>query len=244
MVEGKRKIFVLVEGEKLDVALMERLLSIYQIDAKYEIVSYRTNIYTLYQEMFEHGDPDDIDLLQMLKSREPLDEKKALFDDAYTDILLVFDLDPHDGGFTPDKIQRMASYFVESSDMGKLYLNYPMVEAFFHMRSIPDDDFTSRFTTLDELLAGQYKERVNRENRNRDYRKFAATREDCSIVIKQNMQKALFLISHETDQELPPAQIDILSAELNLIRKERKVAVLNTCAFFIPEYNQGLLKDI
>ena len=39
MAEKKRKILVLVEGAKTDVALMERLFSIYQIDFKYEIVS-------------------------------------------------------------------------------------------------------------------------------------------------------------------------------------------------------------
>ena len=71
MAEKKRKILVLVEGAKTDVALMERLFSIYQIDFKYEIVSYCTNIYTLYKEMFEDNDPDDMDLLQLLKSREP-----------------------------------------------------------------------------------------------------------------------------------------------------------------------------
>lgn len=53
MAEEKRKILVLVEGAKTDVALMERLLSVYQIDIKYEIISYCTNIYTLYREMFE-----------------------------------------------------------------------------------------------------------------------------------------------------------------------------------------------
>ena len=70
MAEEKRKILVLVEGAKTDVALMERLLSAYQIDVKYEIVSYCTNIYTLYHEMFEDNDPADMDLLQLLKSRE------------------------------------------------------------------------------------------------------------------------------------------------------------------------------
>ena len=82
-----------------------------------------------------------MDLLQLLKSREPNLSKKALFDDSYSDILLIFDLDPHDSGFTPEKIIGMANYFVESSDMGKLYINYPMVEAFYHMASIPDPDF-------------------------------------------------------------------------------------------------------
>lgn len=176
MAEKKQKILVLVEGAKTDVALMERLFSIYQIDFKYEIVSYCTNIYTLYKEMFEDNDPDDMDLLQLLKSREPDLVKKTLFDESYSDIFLIFDLDPHDFGFTPEKIRHMAKYFVESSDVGKLYINYPMVEAFYHMTSIPDLNFNTYNATPNELSAGTYKARVNRENRNHDYRKFAATK--------------------------------------------------------------------
>ena len=56
---------MLVEGARTDVALLERLLSTYQIDIKYEIVPYCTNIYTLYHEMFEDNDPASMDLLQL-----------------------------------------------------------------------------------------------------------------------------------------------------------------------------------
>lgn len=242
MAEEKRKILVLVEGAKTDVALMERLLSVYQIDIKYEIVSYCTNIYTLYHEMFEDNDPADMDLLQLLKSREPDPVKKALFDEFYSDILLIFDLDPHDPGFTPEKISGMARYFVESSDMGKLYINYPMVEAFYHMASIPDPDFDSYYATLDELIAGEYKARVNRENRNHDYRKFAATKEECNIVIGQNISKSWRLVENDPGDNLLPAQVEMLAAQLNCIQSDRRVAVLSTCAFFIPEYNPKLIR--
>lgn len=232
MAEKKRKILVLVEGAKTDVALMERLFSIYQIDFKYEIVSYCTNIYTLYKEMFEDNDPDDMDLLQLLKSREPDLVKKTLFDESYSDILLIFDLDPHDFGFTPEKIRHMAKYFVESSDVGKLYINYPMVEAFYHMTSIPDLNFNTYNATLNELSAGTYKARVNRENRNHDYRKFAATKEECNIVIRQNISKA-WLVVGDPEDDMPPSQAEILNTQLNSIQNENRVAVLSTCAFFI-----------
>lgn len=241
MAEKKRKILVLVEGAKTDVALMERLFSIYQIDFKYEIVSYCTNIYTLYKEMFEDNDPDDMDLLQLLKSREPDLVKKTLFDESYFDILLIFDLDPHDFGFTPEKIRHMAKYFVESSDVGKLYINYPMVEAFYHMTSIPDLNFNTYNATLNELSAGTYKARVNRENRNHDYRKFAATKEECNIVIRQNISKA-WLVVGDPEDDMPPSQAEILNTQLNSIQNENRVAVLSTCAFFIPEYNLKLIR--
>lgn len=242
MSDTKRKILVIAEGGRTDVALMERLLSIYSIDVKYEIVSYCTNIYTLYSEMFFEDDPAAIDLLQLLKERERDEEKKAIFDDFYSDILLIFDLDPHAPDYAPEKIRRMAEYFIESSDMGKLYLNYPMVEAFYHMASIPDPKFGTYFASLKELSAGEYKARVNKENRNHDYRKFAATREECNIVIRQNIDKAWKLTDIEPVDSSLPDQFRILAAQLALLCDEEKVAILSTCAFFIPEYNPKLIR--
>lgn len=241
MAKVKRKILILVEGAKTDVDLMKRLLSIYKIDSDYEIVSYCTNIYTLYHEMFEDNNPADIDLLQLLKSREPDSSKKYIFDAFYSDILLVFDFDPQAPDFSPEKIRNMTKYFVESSDMGKLYINYPMVEAFYHMTSIPDPAYDSYYATLDELTSGTYKARVNRENRNHDYRKFAVGKEECDSVINQNVEKAKRLAEVELGDSLLPTQYDILSAQLRCVLKDSRVAVLSTCAFFIPEYNPELI---
>ena len=75
----ERKILILVEGEKTDYRLMERLLSVYGISDRHRIVAYHTNIYTLYREMFMDGEPDSHDLLLILKAREPDVQKKALF---------------------------------------------------------------------------------------------------------------------------------------------------------------------
>lgn len=124
------KILVIVEGEKTDVRLMKHLLSMYGLDKKHEIVSYNTNIYTLYNDMFRDDDPESYDILQVLKSRELDEDKKRIFDEEYSDILLIFDFDPQDVQYDKKKIIYMQKYFSESSDMGKLYINYPMVEAF------------------------------------------------------------------------------------------------------------------
>lgn len=241
MTEEKRKILVLVEGERTDVVLMEHLFSIYNIDANYEIVPYRTNIYTLYKEMFSENDPSAFDILQILKAREPNQDRRSIFNEFYSDILLIFDLEPQAPDFAPDKIQRMAEYFVESSDMGKLYLNYPMVEAFYHMSSIPDLRFENYYATLYELETREYKARVNRENRNHDYRKFAVTKEECNIVIRQHINKAWKLSDNESCDDLLPEQTKILVTQLNMLSDEKKIAVLSTCGFFIPEYNPKLI---
>ena len=132
------KILILVEGAKTDIRLMNHIFHIYGIDAKYEILSYGTNIYVLYNEMFYDGRPGDMDILQVLKEHEQSDEKRFILEQEYTDILLIFDIEPQDNLFSVEKISAMLDYFVESTDMGRLYLNYPMIEAFYHMKCIPD----------------------------------------------------------------------------------------------------------
>ena len=139
---SERKILVIVEGAKTDFNLMKRLLKIYGISDNHQIVSYDTNIYTLYNQLPENEEEyEDIDLQQILKEREKDERKIALLNERYTDILLIFDLDPQAPDFSPDKIRKMANYFTESTNMGKLYLNYPMVESFYHMKNIPESLF-------------------------------------------------------------------------------------------------------
>jgi hypothetical protein len=241
MENEKSKILVLVEGAKIDLRLMKHLLHVYGIDGKHQVVSYNTNIYVLYNEMFKDGDPASIDILQLLKEHENDPIKKKLFDERYSDVLLVFDLDPHDPYFSTGKILEMMRFFVESSDMGKLYLNYPMVEAFYHMKSIPDAEYNSYIVSMDELLQKTYKQRVNSENRNRDYSKFAVNKTECNIVIRQNIDKAweLSQIQRIVDGiELAlPDPVEILQKQLSKMESENAVSVLCTCAFYITDYN-------
>ena len=183
---------------------MQKLFEVYGISERYEILSYNTNIYTLYREMFSDGDPSSIDTLQNLKEHERDAEKKKLFDNRYSDILLIFDLDPQDPQFSGDKITEMAEYFTESSDMGKLYINYPTVEAFYHMKSIPDNDFGTYTSSMEELKSRQYKRRVNLENRDRDYGKFIKNRNECSTVIRQHIAKAWKIIASSADEGVTP----------------------------------------
>jgi hypothetical protein len=125
--------------------------------------------------------------------------------------------------------------------MGKLYLNYPMIEAFYHMKSIPDPEYDERTATLNELRGHTYKQRVNAENRNHDYSKYAVTREECSIVIRQNIEKEWHILAVSPDDILPDVGL-ILNKQLDMLREKEMVYVLCTCVLFIAEYNPQLLK--
>ncbi len=241
MSEKVPKILMIVEGAKTDVKLMTHLLDMYSISRNHEIVSYNTNIYTLYREMFADGDPDSMDILQILKSRESDQDKKKIFDEVYSDILLIFDLDPQAPDYSAEKINEMQQYFTESSDMGKLYLNYPMVEAFYHMEEIPDSNYSDRTATLEELKKGGYKTRVNKENRNHDYTKFAVDRGECNIVIRQNIDKGFLLTQADSTMQLPDLN-KILLKQVDSLNTEQKVWVLCTCAYYIADYNSKLIE--
>lgn len=232
------KILIIVEGAKTDLRLMQHLLNVYGIDKRHKIISFNTNIYTLYNLMFADGDPDSLDLLQVLKERERDAETKKIFDAVYSDILLIFDLDPQAPDYSAEKISTMLSYFTESSDMGKLYINYPMVEAFYHMKSIPDADYASRCISFDQL--NSYKTIVNAENRNHDYTKFAVDKSECNIVINQNIEKGILLAGNITDTL--PDSTAILNKEIELLETENKISVLCTCSYYIAEYNPEFIK--
>lgn len=242
MSKKNAKILMLVEGAKTDVRLMKHLLDVYGISSNHEIVSYNTNIYTLYKDMFADHDPESIDLLQLLKSREPDENKKSVFDENYSDILLIFDIDPQDNEFSADKILEMKNYFTESSDMGKLYLNYPMVEAFYHLKNIPDKEYNERIVTIQELMSRTYKSRVNQDNRNHDYSKFAVTRNECNIVIKQNISKGNLIAGYSDEVNLPD-EYCVLKKQLEYLEHNQKLYVLCTCAYYIPDYNPKLIEE-
>lgn len=247
---NRKKILALVEGSKTEVTLMRKLFSLYHIDVKYEIVSYGTTIHTLYQEMFRDGIEgfEGLDLLQVLKSREKDIDKKKIFEEKYTDILLIFDPDPHDPQFNASHIQLMQEYFYESSDTGKLYINYPMVEAFYHMNCIPDVNYADKKVYLAELKEKIYKTRVQQETIGRDYRKFIKDEADCSIVILQNLSKALYIVTGQAIQWENIMEIissigltSVLEQQLLLINTYGFLYVLCTCVFFILDYDPKLL---
>ena len=217
MHKGKKKILVCVEGAKTDVRLMGMLFKIYNLELEYEIIPYCANIYDLYNAMFGEGTPEDMDFLQVLKEREYNTEVRKILDFNYSDILLIFDMDPQDPRFSPKILFNMINFFKESTDTGKLYINYPMVEAFYHLKALPDMEYNTRIVTMDELQNHTYKLRVSNEIMVLGNRYNLSCRQ-CNIIINQNI-------------------------EINNYQKRETISVLCTCVAFIAEYKPSFLNE-
>lgn len=143
----RRQSLFIVEGNHEKNELICLLLQIFpQIDIKEEdIIIYGTNIYMLYEDIVKEytseWDAVDVDLAYIVSKKKQLE--KTLNKNDFNNIVLIFDYERHDPNFSEEKIVRLQRYFSDSTDVGKLYINYPMVEAYQHFDKWPDDEYLS-----------------------------------------------------------------------------------------------------
>lgn len=239
----QKKMLLIVEGEKADKKLFEKLLQEYELDLEYQLYSYKTNIYELYHRLFQNDeDWDTLDLLLTLKEK---DKDNHILNEDYSDIVLVFDYDPQDSLYDDEKITKLLAYFNESTENGKLYLNYPMVESYKHFKTIPDPEFFNRTVSMNVLQEGKYKEQVGNETCIQHLRK--VKRNDFDSIIIANIQKAIY-ISHARSDLNNKEAYQIYDDNI-LLKKQIEslhnnyVYVLNTSLFFIADYNFSLLSQ-
>lgn len=142
---GRGNVLIIVEGERQEPEFLELLFrSFPQIAFKAKkIISYCTNIYTLYNKIItEYGNEcfinnEDIDL-PFLVTRNNSQFTTPLRKTNFTDIFLIFDYERQDPFFSEQKIIELQNYFVDSANMGKLYINYPMLESYKDFTRLPD----------------------------------------------------------------------------------------------------------
>lgn len=106
-------------------------------------------------EYGEDWDKEDIDLPFLIsndKRSSPLLRKKD-----FTNIYLIFDYERHDPFFSETNILRMQRYFSRPEDVGKLYINYPMVESYLDLKSIPDVSYKNRRYSSKNTQGAVYK---------------------------------------------------------------------------------------
>lgn len=175
-------ILFVFEGKKQEPRLYKTMdyLFFNRQDENEIIVSYCSNIYSLYQKMTEYdvfGASDSFALIQLLKEEERAHPEttnilqELSFSDEISEIYLFFDYDIKQ----PDaynrltieeqhtRIKELLCYFNDETDKGKLYINYPMVESIRYFKnSLPDNDYKDY--TVKASIDGAFKALVNAES--------------------------------------------------------------------------------
>ncbi len=229
----RKNILFIVEGEATEVTFLKRIAKKIPGYA-YLIYSYKTCIYELYEELILD---EYLDILLTLREKSKKN-RKNLFDKNYTDIYLVFDFDPQYHKFAPEKIKKMLMFFNDSTDKGKLFLNYPMMESYRHLRDMPDSDFFDLEVAVNDL--GDYKKNVHNFT---SYCNTNAYNYDIIIqFLKHHIIKYLILLNLVKDKFAlkdfylyihSKNDMKLLEYQIRLLKEQGKIKVINTSLFFL-----------
>ncbi len=90
-----KNILFIVEGKNDEPRFINQLLSKYYPASNFKIYSYEANLHVLASRLekdYYNFEEDELDILLFLKSYET--KQKEIFDLKYTDVFLIFDLEP------------------------------------------------------------------------------------------------------------------------------------------------------
>ena len=224
-------IVFLVEGDK-EESLIKQLIHHFETQSinafpKAHIIIYKTCIYDLFKKLQADS---DLDTFQELKDK---DDKKILDgieqQTMVSQIYLLFDYDPHASNASDNKLQKLLDFFDDEFDKGKLYISYPMIEAFRHGYKIIKSGSSI------ENLCNQHK-----IDELRNYKSHVSSllpeiiHIDCIDTIKKLILESLFHAQHLVNTAFEyPTHKEIIS-QINIFNKQKeKYSDENNYPFYI-----------
>lgn len=237
---SKKDLLFITEGETDEPDFIKKFLKVCIPNVEYNIYSYSTTIHTLARAIFNRkGEIDeDLDIKKVLREQEKDAMKKRILQKDYTDIILVFDFEPHCDSPEFDKVEKMIEYFNDSSNMGRLYINYPMMQSYKHFKRFPDEEFKDR--KIETMDVANYKEIVHTESK---YKKLGVYNYPiCLNIIGYHLMKANYILSNRymlmnRNEFLDLDYKKIYDIERKNNEKDGYVDVLNTFVLFVIEFN-------
>lgn len=228
----KNKVLLIVEGEKTEINILGSntfgLLSL--VGAECEIVPFKNAIYELYDAYKKHEYDDLVSYLRTEKGL--IIDDTILSKNAFSAIYLIFDYEPHHQKYSDKKIKEMLSFYNNETENGKLYINYPMVESYYHLTELPDDGYNERRVSLDGLNGRSYKKTVNLCS---CIKKNKFTNIELCYIVMQNYNKSKLITKNFNDEI---NYIDILDCQIRQKEETNSIYVLNTLSLLPMDYNR------
>lgn len=242
MASSNKKILFLVEGklESKNVKnIAEKMLSL--TEENYEIISNDTVIYELFEDL---RDDPDLSLVGYLKAKGKITLNPGeLSKEAFSQIYLIFDFDPHYEKYSDDDIREMLQFFDNETENGKLYINYPMFEATFYIDDFENPKLLYEMVSISECNGRCFKKRVKEIScfGRKNHLDFSLRNpNDVYQSIRWNYKRAIYLIKqNELDYTM------ILEKQIESKNSEAKnFLILSTFVLMIIDYNPEILKVI
>lgn len=246
MTENKhKKIAIIYEGEKTEENLFKsigRHFFAYSAEIMVVTLPAAGNLYMLWTKLRE--DEFDTDVISLLKEMkyDTAERLKGLEMADFSEVYLFFDYDGHHNNIPKrlkgyDPLREMLMTFNNETELGKLYISYPMVESIKEI-SVEKQDYNTFYLPLEEC--GNYKERVGGLSDYGDFRHITkkmwyaacnASRKRASVIVayKEEADYWDFLINM-SQEKIYDAQKD------KFIEGNQAIGILNSIPLFLIEY--------
>lgn len=152
-------------------------------------------------------------------------------------MIMVFNAEFQHPDIDYEKIEKMLRFYTDSSDMGKLYINYPMMESYKHLKSLPDPSYKT-------LIASPrgYKELVHKTSKIPDKREYGY--DTFARIAVHNISKVNHMLNNDysiktRDDFLNTDWCEVFDCQREIYLAQSEVWVLNTICLFIIDYNPG-----
>ena len=238
-----KKILFITEGPVDELNLMASICSdLGMVSSQRAFYSYQTDFHQFARLML----PDNctqvdetLDVLLTLKSQEHDKDKGELLSAKYTDIFIVFDLDPHAINADFERIRALASFFTDSSNMGRLFINYPMMQSYKHLKCLPDTEYIDRKVHISQIR--HYKELVGQEALPELLKAHYYNHIQLYEIAAHNYCKREKLLGREccisnSSTYSSRDDVKILDIQLQDLALTRQCSVLNTSSLIYLEY--------
>lgn len=237
-------ILVVTEGARDEPALIKILVDHGFYGDKTKIVSYGTNIHCLIGQLREYdwNKSDELDISMVLREVDRMTNGGKgvdLLSGKFSDVLLIFDLDPQDGNFDLDDISWLVSCFSKDTTEGKLFLNYPMFDVLFYSKG--------RKVDLAELSKkGWFKEKAHQSIWWRKFSKARGSlqgsqslaanfsRKDVHDLLKEHRTRFLDITGRDYCNA---TMVDLFERQKELIVNQKKVYCINTSVLSILDFS-------
>ena len=250
-------ILFVFEGDDREPHVYRTLERLYFPKANDNIIcSFGNNIYDLYSEMVElDGDGDIVSVMRERLAARGDTTLDGIRSSDISEIYLFFDYDFQNSQLTLDEINHrvasMLELFVDETDAGKLYINYPMVESIRYTKELPDADYAGYIVTREECkdfkrLAREFSyydsfdHILFKDGEKPSKEKFLKISDNWQYLKQMNVSKANFIANGQNampDKKEQIKQLAIFEGQRQkYVATTECVSVLNSFPLFIYEY--------
>ena len=252
-------ILFVFEGKKREPDIFKTLEFLFFPKGQTIVCSFGNNIYELYRQLEKLGSAGDIVSLLREQNKKNPDTPfgEAVNTSDFSEVYLFFDYDFQNKNQTLEQMNQQLSEMLErfddETDNGKLYINYPMIEALRYTKTLPDKHFKDYSVTRSDCHDKGFKDMAQQFSAygSLDFivldlrkvlsqKKVSAILQNWRLLEEQNVVKANYLCNGEC---VSPSNKDSISqkrifeAQLSkFVIPKDEVSVLSAFPLFKYEY--------